>query len=174
MIKFIIVAITILFIGIAFVGESPARNQWQWVQESEKITIAITMAASTTGSVAEHEILSITGLCDVRIIIECNTTLTSGGAATIQIGDGRSTVSLIGATVFSTITGGGIWNTTSGTVTTATTSTSEFNLRTNGIDIGYEIVTASITGGVLVFHIWVTPLEDDASGVAGSGVAGTI
>ena len=118
--------------------------------------------------------MSITGLCDVRIIIECNTTLTSGGAATIQIGDGRSTTSLIGSTVFSTIVGGGMWNTASGTVTTATTSTSEFNLRTNGIDIGYEIVTATVTGGVLVFHIWVTPLEDDASGVAGSGVAGTI
>jgi hypothetical protein len=42
----------------------------------------------------------------------------------------------------------------------------------NGLDIGYEITGAALTGGVLVFHCVWEPLND--SGLVEAGAGGTL
>ena len=48
------------------------------------LAVSITFAAATTGSVATHEILTVTGAVRVRILAEC--TVNVVGAGTIELG----------------------------------------------------------------------------------------
>jgi hypothetical protein len=134
--------------------------------------VSITFAAGTTGSVAEHEVLTVTGLCEVHIICECNTNV--AGTGTICFGMGGDTDFFIAATTGTDIGATDVWHAAAPALAYAPVDDVKFKVVTNGVDIGYEVETNTLTSGVIVFHMWWKPLEPTAKCVAAAGAAGAI
>jgi len=139
-----------------------------WVPE----TVAITMAAGTTGSIDEHEVLTVTGLCEIEIVVHCTTNIAGGGS--VQLGVGGATDALIGSTNGTDLDATDLWYDTTPTTAYAITGDTKFSLITDGLDVGYEISAGTLTSGVLKFEMKWKPLEDGAYCLAAAGAAGAI
>ena len=139
----------------------------------KRITTDITMAVgTTTGTVAEHEVLTVTGLCRVKTTILCTTNV--AGTGSIQFGVGGATSAMIGATTGTELDATDVWYDTTPTTAYASASDAILDVIVDGLDIGYEITVGTLTSGVLRFiHEW-QPLEDGAICVAATGTAGAI
>ena len=141
------------------------------------IAVVADMTSATWNAVATQETLAVTGLCRVRTWVNCTGTLTDAAdAAFIQYGVAGTTNALIAVTGAAgnggdTISDGELWIDATPTDTYAWTANTIFDIVTDGIDIGYEITGAALTGGSLVFHYIWEPLEVGASCVAGAGGA---
>ena len=75
------------------------------------LAVPITFAALTTGSVATHEIFTVTGMVRVRIIPEC--TVNVAGSGTIELGVAGDTDIMLGTTTGTDIDAGKLWLDTS-------------------------------------------------------------
>jgi hypothetical protein len=166
------IALSLSIIVCLFIGDLLAGNKWRWAEEEPSLLITITMAAGTTGSAAQHEILTVTGLCEIKILTKCTTNV--AGSGSIQLGWTGTTNGIIASTTGTNVNAGAIWNSTSADILAGIEGDVLFTVVSNGADIGYEITSATLTGGVLVFYIWWTPLEDDAFCAVATGAAGTI
>lgn len=116
---------------------------------------------------ASHEILTVTGLCRIRLLCECTELIT--GAATIALSCGG--IELIPATTATLIDADEIWRSENDGEIIATQWTNEalFDFISNGDDVGYTIGAAATTNGTLLFHIWWEPMESGATCVEGAG-----
>jgi len=168
------IALSLSIIVCLFIGDLLAGNKWRWTEEAPSHLITITMAEGTTGSIAQHEILTVTGLCEIKILTKCTTNLASSGSNVIQLGWTGTTNGIIAATAGTNVNAGAIWNSTSADILAGVEEDVLFTIVSNGADIGYEITTATLTGGVLVFYVWWTPLEEDAFCAVATGAAGAI
>ncbi len=142
---------------------------------SNHIAVTATMTSATWNTAASHEVFTVTGLVRMRHWVECTGTLTDAAdAADIQYGHETNTAAFIGATAAAgkggaTITANELWYDTTPTTVTDTTATVVFDHVINGLDVGYEITGAALTGGVLVFHCVWEPLNSSGNVVAGAG-----
>ena len=146
--------------------------------------VSVTFAAGTTGSVAFHRLLTLTGLNRVRCVAEIVDTVTSGGSATLVLqttsgGILRSstTVAQLGSLAanygYPKLWVGAASATKYGTLAAAH-GTELLIAGGAGVEnVGYKIGTATLTAGRIDFHFWITPLEPaGASGyLEGSGEA---
>lgn len=163
--------------GSVVVGDqfilSPNNDAWNYVR------VSITMAAGTTGlQNASHETLTVTGDVRVKTWVEC-TTLLAGATAVIRYGVAGDTDFFIGDTTGTDIDANEIWCKVNGGDTGAAyafAADSIFDaVLLNGTDIGYSIDnTASLSGGVLVFHYHWQPLANASYAVAAAGAAATL
>lgn len=143
------------------VGQEFSARQANYLKVSADFSLS---AWKTVGS---HEILTIVGPYRVIIIPECTSDLTSGGAATIQLGDEVNTAALIASTTASDIDDGEFWLTT--TPAKRFAKSSVLDVIVSDVDLGYEIGTAAMTGGGIDFHMWVIPLSTGGTYQAGLG-----
>lgn len=146
----------------AFPSLPPSINSGGYLSHEVDLSVAANL------SVASHEVFTVTGLVRARLWVECTGSVTSsGGAATLQFGLAGTTTEFIGVTGEDDIDSGEIWFDTSPAETFVAFATGVFDYLTNGIDIGYEIVTEALTAGTLVFHIVWEPLNSTGAVVKG-------
>ena len=139
-----------------------------------KVTADFT--SGTWNTVASHEIATVTGGVHMVIIPECTGTLTDAAdASRMQLGHATDTAALIASTVNATagtvIEVGEFWLDTTPAdvfVTNAQQKILDFIIG-NGLDIGYEITAAALTGGSMDFHIWWESINATGAVVAGAG-----
>ena len=130
-------------------------------------SVSITFAALTTGSVATHEILTVTGLVRLRIAAVC--TVNVAGSGSIQLGVEGATNALIAATTGTDLDAGEIWDDATPTTAYDTFANVVFDSVINGLDVGYEITTDTLTGGNVTFYYWWEPLNSTGAVVAADG-----
>lgn len=124
----------------------------------------ITYAAGTTGAVGTKTIFTVTGLVRLRIIAKCLSTLTSGGAATISVGEGISATSLIASTTATNIATNEIWcdATPDAGVELETVQPTKFVSN----NVKETIGTTTVTGGSLQYTVLWQPVSKDGMVVA--------
>lgn len=139
------------------------------------VNVTALMTAATWNTDASHEVFTVTGLVRMKIWIECTDTLTDAAdGATIQFGHESATNAIIAATNCARagaglLSTGCMWYDTSPLATPEASSSIIMDYVVNGLDIGYEIDTAALTGGSLVFHCVWEPLNATGNVVAGAG-----
>jgi hypothetical protein len=136
-------------------------NSWNYLASP------ITFAAGTTGSVASHEIFTVTGMVRVRIIPEC--TVDVAGTGTIELGVAGDTDIMLGTTTGTDIDGGKLWLDTSPAEFAWNFSSVIDKVIPNGLDIGYEVKTNTLTGGAITFHCWWEPLNSTGAVIVADG-----
>jgi hypothetical protein len=130
---------------------------------------SITFAAGTTGAIDAKELFTVTGTVLCTIIGYVTTSLTSGGAATIQLGSSEDTDLIAAADSFDDWDAGMI--AINGDCDTEVNYASVVWIFVNEYDLGYEISAATITGGAVDFYCLWTPISEDGDVVAaGSNV----
>jgi len=134
-----------------------ANRQSILSNESFRLIAPWTFVAGTTGAIGQHTIFTVTGDCLVTLFGVCDTTLTSGGAATISVGSAANVTAILGATTATTIAANDVFLTTS-TPADIGAIPSPFVI-SNGADITMDILTATITAGLINFYLLWRPLE---------------
>jgi hypothetical protein len=133
----------------------------------------ITFAAGTTGSVATHELFTITGAVRFWMLALCTTNV--AGAGSIQFGISSATNSWIASTTGTDLDAGDVWIDASPAEVEGTYATSVFDrIVANGIDVGYEITGDTLTSGVVEFHYAWAPISADGNVVAADGTGALV
>lgn len=131
-------------------------------------SVAITFAAGTTGSVASHEILTITGMVRLKIWAECTVNL-AGATATIELGEETTSTSIIAQTTATDIDAGELWYDATPTTAIDASSTVILDKVINALDVGYTVGTAAISAGAITFHYVWEPYNATGAVVAADG-----
>lgn len=137
-------------------------------------TVTADMTSATWNTAASHEIVTVTGQVEIKILPFITATLTSGGGtATLVLGDETTTNSLITSTDAENLATGEWWFDSTDTRTLAKRTvfeSLEFVIG-NGKDVGYTIGTEALTGGTITFYVWWKPMDATGNCVAGTGAA---
>lgn len=158
--------------GDKFIMTPPGGLSDSWIDAN----VPIAFAPGSTGSTDEHEILAVTGLCEVELIAECSTVIAAtGGTPTLSLGVGGDTAFLIAATTAEDIDADELWFDSTPTTKYGFSGDVKFVFTTNGIDVGYEVANGNtIASGAINFRMRWRPLEPGAFCVVGTGAAGAI
>ena len=137
------------------------------------IAVTAPLTSATWNTVAAHEILTITGAVKLFIVAEITTADVTGvGAITFTLGSETTPASIIASTDGTLLDVGEIWDTgVDGTITAEGLPAAmgvEWIIA-NGDDVGYTIGTTAALTGIIVFHVWWTPLNGTGAVVAGAG-----
>lgn len=122
----------------------------------------ITYAAGTTGATGATTLFTVTGVVAARVFAVCSSDLTSGGAATIEVGIAGNTASLTAQTTATAIDTGEIWI----DATPATVEALPALSILSATSIIQTIASTTITGGVLKYYVLWTPISEDGDIVA--------
>jgi len=125
---------------------------------------AITYAAGTTGAVSAKTIFTVTGLVRVRLFAKCTATLTSGGAATVEVGTTTNTAGLIAQTTATNIATNEIWQDATPDASVELETTRPTYLVSE--DIKEKIATTTVTGGSMQYACVWQPVTADGMVVA--------
>ena len=139
------------------------------------VSVTATFTSSTWNTAATHEVFTVTGCVRMRMWAVCTGTLTDAAdAAIIQFGVAGTTTAFIGATDAAgrngqTLTDTWFWYDTSPDAANEATATAVLDHVVNGLDVGYEITGAALTGGSIVFHCVWEPINSTGNVAAGAG-----
>lgn len=122
---------------------------------------SITYAAGTTGATGASTLFTVTGDVAARVFAICSSDLTSGGAATIEVGISGNTAALIAQTTATGIDAGEWWVDTGAATIEALPG--QFLVSDSIIQ---TIGTTTITGGSLTYYCAWTPISEDGNVVA--------
>lgn len=138
--------------------------------QANYVAVTADFSSATWNTIGTHEILTVPAQ-GMRVIIipEIVTTLTSGGAATLSLGEEAAGTSIIGATAVAALTAGKFWLTATPAAAFAKSSVIDRVVHT--LDIGFAVAAFAFTGGRIDFHIWTIPLTNNGSVNAGAGGA---
>lgn len=138
--------------------------------QANYLVVTADFSSATWNTIGTHEILTVPAQ-GLRIIIvpEIVTTLTSGGAATLSLGEEAAGTSIIGATAVAALTAGKFWLTATPAAAFAKTSVIDRIVHT--LDIGFAVAAFAFTGGRIDFHIWTVPVTNNGIGSVGAGGA---
>lgn len=127
-------------------------------------TKSITYAAGTTGATGATTLFTVTGDVLVTVFAKCTSDLTSGGAATIEVGISGNTAAIIAQTTATTIDAGETWigSTAPASVVALDLNTHQKVLNT-GTDVIQTIASTTVSGGVLTYYCMWWPLSEDAN-----------
>lgn len=142
--------------------------------EEQYLAVEVDFSDAAFNTVGSHEIFTVTGGVEMRIIPECTDSLTAGAGATIGLGVAGATGGFIADTDFALIDVGEVWDTAVDATITKYGDASAVGLVKrvfDGLDVGYEIKVAALTGGIIVFHCYWTPLNATGAVAAGTGAA---
>lgn len=138
------------------------------VSSVRHIAVTADMANATWNTQTTHEVFDVTGRVRARILILCAVNI--AGAGSIQFGYAGVTNAFVASTAGTDLDVGDIWIDATPTETNGAFATMVTDrVVPNGLDIGYEITVAALTGGSLVFHCWWEPLDALGNVVAGAG-----
>jgi hypothetical protein len=127
-----------------------------------KIAIPVTFVAGTTGSVASHPLLTVTGTVALSVFGVVNTDVT--GSGTIEVGTAAATGGLIPTTTGTTLDTPFIWFDATPSSSIELTSVITQNIVTS--DVVYKIASNTLTGGKVTFYVLWAPISDDGNVVA--------
>jgi hypothetical protein len=153
-----------------FKGETMALNpplqrdaNWRTVDNNEAYVLESTwtFVAGTTGATGAHTVFTATGNCLVNVFAVCDTDLTSGGAATIEMGVAGNTASLIAQTTATDLDDGEIWVDASPAV--GIEALPGMKVLNDGADIILTVGTTTVTGGAVDIYCIYRPLSAGAS-----------
>ena len=140
------------------------------------LAVTATMSSATWNTVAKHEVFTVTGTVRMKMWITCGATLTDAAdGAIIEFGHESDTDAFIAKTDAAgrnatTITTGWLWYNTTPVAGPAPAGSALMDYVVNGgLDVGYEISGAALTGGSLIFHCVWEPLDATGAVVAGAG-----
>lgn len=122
---------------------------------------AITYAAGSTGATGASTLFTVTGAVAVRVFALCGTDLTSGGAATLEVGIAGNTAALLAQTTATGIDAGEWWIDTGPATIEALPG--QFLVAGNIIQ---TVGTTTVTGGVLTYYCAWLPISEDGLVVA--------
>lgn len=122
---------------------------------------AITYAAGTTGATGATTLFTVTGTVAVRIFAVCSSDLTSGGAATIEVGIAGNTAALLAQTTATGIDAGEFWIDTGPATIEALPA-----IQLCAADIIQTIATTTVSGGVLTYYCLWSPISSNGNVVA--------
>ena len=140
------------------------------------LSVTADMTSATWNTDGTHEVFTVTGSVRLRMWIICTATLTdAANLAAIRFGAENDVNGFIATTGAAgkdgvTLTAGGFWYTTTGTVVTPLASSAIIDrLIVGGLDVGYRINGEALTGGTLEFHCCWEAMNASGSVVAGAG-----
>jgi hypothetical protein len=122
-----------------------------------------------TGAQAAYTIFTVTGDVTVKSVIGiCDVALTSGGAATIEMGVAGDTAAIIAQTTATDLILNEVWRDATPTTTLEpmTAGTELGYIIPAGQDIIFTIGTADLTAGDIDFYVLWRPLSSDSNVVA--------
>ncbi|MCK9474257.1 hypothetical protein [Sulfurimonas sp.] len=130
--------------------------------------VTIEFAALTTGSVATHEILTITGEVRLWLMPVCTTNVAGNG--TIELGIDSDTNLYVNTTNAADIDANEVWIKAAPDDVGGNYSTLVLDkVVVGGSDVGYEIKTDTLESGVIEFHYAWLPISADGNVVAADG-----
>jgi len=131
----------------------------EWPQENT-LEKEYTFVTLTTGAVAAHDLLTVTGLVEMTVIAHCSTNL--AGAATIELGTATTTAGILAQVANAEdIDAGDIWHDATVDKSVELTSVAKRNLV--GEDVILTIGSTAITAGVITFYIRWAPISEDGN-----------
>lgn len=129
--------------------------------EAFKLSSSWTFAASTTGAVGAHTLFTVTGDVWVNVFATCQSSLTSGGAATIEVGVTGLTQGILQQAAATSFDTDMVW--TDQGFDEGLSTTRIGNIIANGQDIKLTIGTTTVTGGQATFYCLWRPLSSNAN-----------
>ena len=152
---------------------SPVANLQAAAAVPQLLRGTVTFVAGTTGAIAQHVVFSISGMVAFGFYARNQDDLTSGGASTISHGNAGAVTALGAATTATTITGGDFLAPGSTTWAEAATfgTVGAAGLLTHvstDEDITANILTATITDGIMEYYLFWVPLQRGATVALGS------
>jgi len=134
-------------------GERIARGNWNFTDD--------------TGAAGSYTIFTITGDVLLRVFGVCKVALTSGGAATIELGVSGNTAALIAQATATALILDEIWHDATPTTTLEVVDIDAKNVIVSaGQDALFKITTADLTAGDIDFYALWRPLSTDGNVVA--------
>ena len=121
--------------------------------------------AVDTGAQGAYTIFTVTGDIALMVFGLCKTDLTSGGAATIQLGIAGNTAALIALTTATDLDQYETWQDATPEANPGEIDPGQFVIA-NGADVIMTIATADLTAGVIDFHAFWVPLSVNGNLVA--------
>jgi hypothetical protein len=122
-----------------------------------------------TGAQGAYTIFTVTGNVVVTLAGVCLVALTSGGAATIEVGIAGNTAGLIAQTTATDLDQYEVWRNATPEASGSTaniTGAVRQSLVANGTDIIFTVGTADLTAGEIHFNAFWMPLSTDGNVVA--------
>lgn len=114
-----------------------------------------------TGAVPVTETLfTVTGEVECYVVGYVDTTVTSGGALTLEVGISGATAGLIASTAVGNLSQDKLWIDATPAVLVSQPST---KIIANGADIAHIIKTAAATGGAITYYCWWRALSSDGN-----------
>ena len=129
--------------------------------EAFRLESTWTFAAATTGATGAHTLFTVTDNCLVSVFGVCDTTITSGGAPTFEVGVTGNTAALIAQTTAENIADGDIWVDATDT-RVGVGAVPAMQVLNDGNDIILTINTATLTAGVIDFYCLWRPLNNSS------------
>lgn len=131
---------------------------------------SVTFVAGTTGAIGQHTIFTVTGLVEFIMRWDCTSDLTSGGAATISIGNVGVVALLCEVTTATTIDSGAWGNTATGWNAAADMNdgTESAPKGSGGAAITSDILVAAISGGTVRYYLDWKPISPGATVTLGA------
>lgn len=144
------------------------------------LKVSADMSSATWNTQATHEILTCTGLVRVIVLPVVTATLTDAAdGASMQLGIEGATNAIIASTQCAggggnTLSTNELWldATPADVIATKTQLDALTVVVPAGLDIGYEITGAALTGGSMDFHCWWAAM--DATGAVAAGAGGAL
>ena len=142
-----------------------ANRQIITSNEAFRLESTWTFAAATTGAVTAHTLFTVTDNVLLCVFGVVDTTLTSGGSATVEVGVTGNTAVLIGQSTATALADGEIWRDNTLTRVGAGEIT-PMNIINDGSDIILTIGTATVTAGAIDFYCLWRPLNENSNVIA--------
>lgn len=139
-----------------------ANRQVIPANEAFKLESTWTFAAATTGAVGSHTLFTVTGNVILTIFGVVDTTITSGGAPTVEVGVTGNTAVLIAQATAANLADGDIWVDATDTRVGAGVVPS-MQIINDGLDVLLKITGATLTAGVIDFYCLWRPLSADGN-----------
>ena len=121
-----------------------------------------TFVAATTGAVGSHTLFTVTGNVLVSVFGIVDTTITSGGAPTIEVGVTGNTAVLIAQGTAANYADGDVYVDATDTRVGAGTPPAMQAIN-DGLDVLLKITGATLTAGVIDWYCLWRPLSSDAN-----------
>jgi len=126
--------------------------------EAFKLESSWTFAAATTGATGAHTLFTATGNLLVSVFGVVNTTITSAGVPTVEVGVAGNTAALIAQAAAKNLADGDVWvDATDTRVGVGAVPVAQ--VLNDGNDIILTIATATLTAGQIDFYVLWRPLS---------------
>jgi len=123
-----------------------------------------TFVAGTTGAIAAHTLFTVTGNVQLTVYGVVDTTLDDVGVPTISVGTAGNVAAIIGVTTAKNLADGDVWvDTTDTRVGAAPVPTAYRFVINDGADIILNVLTATVSSGVIDFYCEWKPLSSGAT-----------